>query len=94
MFEKTNSEKLFTPAESIQKSDVNRHARNSEDNMTTTLGCRHLNVIDDLRNQFANNFSLFALKEKNGEKCTTMHKEKIMTNGVVLIVLNNREWRM
>ncbi len=90
MFEETNSEKLFTPAKSFQKSDVNRHAKNTEDNMTTMLGCRHLNVIDDLTNQFANNFSLLTSKEKNGEKCTTTHKEKIMTNGIVLIVLNNK----
>jgi hypothetical protein len=30
------------------------------------------------------------LKEKNGTKCTTTHKEKIMTDGVVLIVLNDK----
>jgi hypothetical protein len=30
------------------------------------------------------------LKRENGKKCTTTHKEKIMTNGVVLIVLNDK----
>jgi hypothetical protein len=90
MFEKTNSEKFFTPPESPQTSDVNRHAKDSEDKMTTMLGCRHLNAIDDLTKQFANNFTLLASKEKNGQKCTTMHKEKIMTNGVVLIVLSDK----
>jgi hypothetical protein len=29
-------------------------------------------------------------QEKNGEKCTSIHKEKIMTNGVVLIVLGDK----
>jgi hypothetical protein len=43
---------------------VNRHARDSEDNMTTMLRCRHLNAIDDLIKQFANNFILLASKEK------------------------------
>jgi hypothetical protein len=48
MSKETNSEKLFTPPKSPKKSDVNRHARDSENNMTTMLGCRHLNAIDDL----------------------------------------------
>ncbi len=33
---------------------------------------------------------LFLPQEKNGEKCTSIHKEKIMTNGVVLIVLGDK----
>jgi hypothetical protein len=41
----TNSEKFFTPPKSPKKSDVNRHARNSENNM---LRCRHLSAIEDL----------------------------------------------
>jgi hypothetical protein len=32
---------------------VNRHARNSENNMTTMLGWRHSNVIDDLMEKIA-----------------------------------------
>jgi hypothetical protein len=43
-----------------------------------------------LTKQFANNFTLLASKEKNGQKCTTMHKEKIMTNSVVLIILSDK----
>ncbi len=53
MSEKTNNEELFIPLESPQKSDVNRHARNSENNMTTMLGWRHSNVIDDLMEKIA-----------------------------------------
>jgi hypothetical protein len=48
MSKETNSEKFFIPPESLQKSDVNRHATDSEDNMTIMLRCRHMNAIDDL----------------------------------------------
>ncbi len=48
-----------------------------------------IQVISDMMEQFANNFSLIS-KEKKGRKCKTMHKEEIMTNDVVLIVLSNK----
>ncbi len=66
MSKKTNIEELFISLESPQKSDVNRHARNSEDNKTTLLGCNHLNVIEKLTKQFADNFNLLTSKEKKG----------------------------
>jgi hypothetical protein len=52
------------------------HARDSDENMITMLGCRHLNTIEDLMKQFANNLNLFPFKEKKGWKCKTMHEEK------------------
>jgi len=54
-------------------------------------GCRHLNVIKDLTKQFANNFNLSPSKEKKGQKCKIGHKEEILKNGVLLIVLNNEK---
>ncbi len=33
MSKETNTKQLFTPLESLQKSDVNRHAKNNEDNI-------------------------------------------------------------
>ncbi len=48
MFEQTNCEELFTLLESPQKNDVNRHVKDSEDNMTTMLGWKHLSTINDL----------------------------------------------
>jgi hypothetical protein len=38
MSKETNNEKFFTPPKSPQESDVNRHARNSENNKTTLSG--------------------------------------------------------
>jgi hypothetical protein len=35
MLEETNTKELFTPRESPQKNDVNRHIKDSEDNKTT-----------------------------------------------------------
>jgi hypothetical protein len=52
--------------ESLQKSDVKRHARDTENNITTMLGCKHLNAIEDLMEYFTNYFSLLAFKEING----------------------------
>jgi hypothetical protein len=34
--------------------------------------------------------NLFISKNKKGRKCKAVHKEEIMTNGVVLIVLSNK----
>lgn len=69
---------------------MNRHARDSENSMTSMLGCRHLNAIDDLTKQFANNFSLLASKEESGKKWKATNKEKIMTNCVGLIILSDK----
>jgi hypothetical protein len=41
MLRVTNIEKFFTPPKSPQKSDVNRDVKDSENNRTTLLGCRH-----------------------------------------------------
>jgi len=66
------------------------HATDNEDNMTTMLKCRHSSAIDNLMEQFVNNFSLLISKYKKGRKCKVAHKEEIMTNGVVLIVLSDK----
>jgi hypothetical protein len=66
MSKETNIENFFTLPKSLQKSDVNRHARNNEDNKTTLLGCMHLNAIEKLTKQFADNFNLRTSKEKKG----------------------------
>jgi hypothetical protein len=49
MLIETYSEKFFTSPKSPKKIDVNRHAINSENNITIVLKCMHLNVIKDLR---------------------------------------------
>ncbi len=51
----------------------------------------HLNAIEELTKQFADNFNFFTSKEKKGWKCKTSPKEKILKNGVLLIVLNSEE---
>jgi len=91
MPKETNIEELLTLLESLQKSDVNRHARDSENNKTTLLGCRHLSIIEELTKKFVNNFNLFASKKKNGRKCKTPHKEEILKNSVLLIILSDEE---
>jgi hypothetical protein len=48
MSKETNIEKFFTPPKSPQKSDVNRHVKDSENNITSLLGCRHSSVIEEL----------------------------------------------
>jgi hypothetical protein len=45
---------------------MNRHAKDSDESMTTMSGCRNLSVIKDLTKQFVNNFSLVPSKEKKG----------------------------
>ncbi len=83
---------FLLPLESPQKNDVNRHAKDGEDNITTMARCKHLSAIKDLMKQFVDNFSLFASKDlKKGWKCKALHKEEILTNGVVLIILNDEE---
>ncbi len=91
MSKETNSEKFFTSLESPRKNDVNRHAKDSEDNITTMSRCRHSSTIKDLIKQFVNNFNLLASKEKRGQKCKATKKEGLLTNGVLLIVLSNDE---
>ncbi len=41
--------------------------------------------------QFANNFNLLASKKKKNWKGKAPHKEEILTNNVLLFVLNNEE---
>ncbi len=68
---------------------MNRHVRDSED--ITLLGCRHSSTIEELTKQFANNFNLPASKKKKGQKCKSLNKEEIMKNGILLIVLSDKE---
>jgi hypothetical protein len=70
---------------------VNRHVEDSENNITNMSGCIHSSTIEDLMKQFANIFNLLVFKEKKGQKCKAAHKEEILTNGVFLIILNNKE---
>ncbi len=51
--------------------------------MTTT--------IEDLTEQFANNFNLLHSKERKGWKYNATCKEETMTNGVILNVLSDEE---
>ncbi len=90
MSKETNNEELFILPKSPLKSDVNRHARDNEDNITTMLRCKHSSTMDDLMEQLANNFNLLISREKKGRKCKTTHKEEIMTNDIVLIVLSDK----
>jgi hypothetical protein len=83
MFEKINKEELITSPESPQKSDVERSVKDNEERMTT--------IIEDLMEQFANNFNLLHSKEMKGHKYNAIHKEENMTNGVVLNILNDEE---
>ncbi len=46
MSEETDIEEVFTPPKRPQKSDVNRHAKDSENNKTTLSGGRHSSVIE------------------------------------------------
>ncbi len=66
MSEETDIEEVFTPPKRPQKSDVNRHAKDSENNKTTLSGGRHSSVIEKWTKQYANNFSLPTSKEKKG----------------------------
>ncbi len=91
MPKEANIEELLTLPGSLQKSDVNRHDRDSEDNKTTLLGCKDLSIIEELTKKIVNNFNLFASKKKNGRKCKTPHKEEILKNGVLLIILSDEE---
>jgi len=70
---------------------VNKHAKDSDESVTTILGCRHLSVIKDLTKEFANNLNLSPSKEKKGQKCKIGHEEKILRNGVLFIVLGDKK---
>jgi len=59
--------------------------------MTTMSRCKNLNIIKDLTKQFANNFSFSPSEEKRGQKCKIGHEEKILRNGVLLIVLSDKK---
>ncbi len=83
LFEETSKEELVIPPKSPKKSDVERLARDSEIRTTTT--------IENLVEQFVNNFSLLHSKERKGRKYNASHKEETMTIGVVLNILNKKE---
>jgi hypothetical protein len=67
------------------------HARDNENNITIMSRCKHSSATKDLMKQFANNFNLLASKKKKNWKCKAPHKEEILTNNVLLFVLNNEE---
>lgn len=50
-----------------------------------------MTLIKNLTKQFANNFSFFHSKERNGQNYNATNKEKTMTNGIVLNVLNDEK---
>lgn len=83
MFKEINKEELVTSPESPQKSDVERFVRDSEEKTTT--------AIEDLMEQFINNFNLLHSKERKCHKYNAMHKEETTTNGVALNVLSDEE---
>ncbi len=83
MSEKINKEELVTLLENPQKSDVERPAKDSEERTTI--------AIENLMKQFVDNFSIFHSKERKGHKYNAVHKEKTMTNGVILNVLSGEE---
>ncbi len=89
IFEETINEESFTPQESPQKSEEDRLSKDNGENITSTLECKHLSVVEHLTNQFADNFSLHVSKEKEVVKSITMEKDELFTNGVVLIVLSD-----
>ncbi len=63
--------------------------KNSGDNITSILGCRHSNAIKHLIEQFTNNFSLNVFKKKKVPKSKIMEKDELLIDGVVLIVLSD-----
>jgi hypothetical protein len=63
--------------------------KNNGESITSTLRCRHLNVIKHFIEQFANNFSLNVSKEKKVLIPKKMVKGELLTNGVVLIFLTD-----
>jgi predicted transcriptional regulator len=83
MSKETNSEELFILPKSFQKSDVKRHVKDNDERMTTT--------IEDLTKQFVKKFNFFQSKKRKGRKYNALHKEEIMTNGVILNVLSSKE---
>jgi hypothetical protein len=64
-------------------------AKDNGESITSTLGCRHLSVIEYLIEQFIDNFSNVS-KEKKVTKSKTMEKDELLINGMVLIVLSNK----
>lgn len=76
MSRETNTEKFFTPPKNPQKSDVNWHIKDNEDSKTNLLGCRHLSIMEKLMEQFVDNFSLRASKQKKSKKCNAPHQKK------------------
>jgi hypothetical protein len=63
---------FFTPLGSTLKSEENMLAKDNGENITSTLGCRHLSVVEHLIKQFTNNFSLDASKGKKVTKSKTI----------------------
>jgi hypothetical protein len=91
MLEKTNNGEFFISPKSFQQNDMNRRARDSENNIITMSGCKHSSSIENLMEQFVDNFTFLVSKEKKGWKCKAPHKEEILTNDVLLILLSNEE---
>jgi len=52
----TNTKEFFIPPKSFQKSYVNRHVKNSEDNKTTLLGCKDSSIMEELIEYFTKQF--------------------------------------
>ncbi len=53
--------------------------------------CQDASMIKELTKLFVDNFNLLASHKKKGRKCKTLHKEEILKNGVLLIVLRDEE---
>ncbi len=68
MSKKTYSEQFFILLESPKKSEVNRHGKDSDENMKTMSACKYSNVIQDLTKQFVKRFSLLRSKGKKRSK--------------------------
>ncbi len=62
MLEKTNNEEFFILPKSFQKNDMNRCAKDSENNIITMSGCKHSSSIENLMEQFVDNFTFLVSK--------------------------------
>jgi hypothetical protein len=48
MSKETNTKEFFTPRESLQKNDVNRHDRDIKNSKTTLLGCTYSSIMEEV----------------------------------------------
>jgi hypothetical protein len=58
---------------------------------TTLSICKHLSAIKELTKLSIDNFNLLASQKEKGQKCKILHKEEILKNGVLLVVLRDKE---